>query len=640
MEDSLNKLQKKMFSTYSKNLQFLEDHDNNLYHRILELSDGLDNGLEEKYTIDYENDKLNIIDVQTENYLYENEPYYDAQYKCSKFYPNSNESISLISTQKIEKIRDPKYSIDSFEYINEYIRIMDKKNIENTILPSIGKYVFIGTLLGIHISKLHEKIRACNYLIIEESLEIFRLSLFFCNYKKLSKNSSLFFIVNEDTLTFREILRKFLKTQSQYNHFLKYSLASNKYMNTFQTLSEVVTLENPLLYTFSDYLGAYGRGVEYIRDEYKILNFTKLNKVFKSKPVLYIGPGPSLSTHIKFIKKSKKKFVIICLASSLKLLSNNDIVPDVIISIDASTIIRKQFDVPKKYYYNSLLLVSSKIDKQISKKLNKKNLYMVQDSIEFFENFGILRGNSSGELGYSLCCHFNIKELYLIGMDVSLNQKTKSTHDESYYINKKIQSNEHTFLSYGQLDFDKDMITVRGNFQEKVYTTRRYLQLIYNYNKISQSKPLGMKVYNLSEGAYLDQTVSLEVEKIKIKKFKSINKKKFHLKTFEQFDLYSKNYFNKDELSGIKEELLVAGNLLKHLKNCINKGELKTFEKKLKQCNISSFIVQIINLYYELLNPYKNIVEKNKKIHQKLNMIQLEQIRKILEFYICKIQIK
>ncbi len=262
MEDSLNKLQKKMFNTYSKNLQFLEDHDNNLYHRILELSNRLDNGLEEKYMIDYENNKLNILDVQTENYLYENEPYYDAQYKCSKFYPNSNESISLISTQKIEKIRDPKYSIDSFEYINEYINIneyikmLDKKNIENTIFPSIGKYVFIGTLLGIHISKLHEKIRACNYLIIEESLEIFRLSLFFCNYKKLSKNSSLFFIVNEDTLAFREILRKFLKTQSQYNHFLKYSLASNKYMNTFQTLSEVVTLENPLLYTFSDYLGA------------------------------------------------------------------------------------------------------------------------------------------------------------------------------------------------------------------------------------------------------------------------------------------------------------------------------------------------------------------------------------------------
>ena len=190
----------------------------------------------------------------------------------------------------------------------------------------------------------------------------------------------------------------------------------------------------------------------------------------KINPYYILVQAPPYPKNIKFIKKADKSFILVCLASTLKILSDNDIVPDIIISIDASTLIRRQFDIPKKYYKNSIMIVSSKIDKEIVKKLDKKNLYMVQDSLEFFEGFGILTGNSSGEIGYSLCCHFKPKDLYLIGMDVSLNQKTKSTHDKSYYINKEMSNDDYSFSDIGRLDFETDIIKVKGigtSFLEK-----------------------------------------------------------------------------------------------------------------------------------------------------------------------------
>ena len=297
MSDKLIQMQSIMLKNYLNNMKFLKKYDNALYNRVESLSHDLEKGLiAERYSLELDENKLNIIDVHNKEKLYEMDPYYDALYKVSKFYPNIQNAISLITTQRIEKRRDPKYEVDSFDFINEYTYLINKyKIMDNKKFKEIGKYIFIGTLLGIHIDKLHKKIKAKNYLIIENSLEVFRLSLFFCDYKKISKQSQTTFIVEQDDLEYRMILRRFLKNDSKYNHILKYTVGSNKYTNSLQKLSEIIALENPLLYSFSDYLGAYGRGIEYIKNGYKILNFQKINSVFENKPILYLGPGPSLS---------------------------------------------------------------------------------------------------------------------------------------------------------------------------------------------------------------------------------------------------------------------------------------------------------------------------------------------------------
>ncbi|GEM_PF-889257 len=636
----INFIENSIIKTYKKNINFLEGYDTQLFQKVCLLSTKLEKKeIKENFSLEFSSGKFNILDLNNKEYLYQGDPYYDAEYKESKFYPNIQEAISLILTEKIENKRNPKYEVDSFEYVNEYITLIEQHSLlANKKFSSIGKYFFVGTLLGIHIQKLHEKIKSKNYFIFEKSLELFRLSLFFCDYKKVAKKSNLFFAVELDELDFRTVLRKFFKNDSQYNNIVKYTLSSTRYKTDLQKLTEVIALENPLLYSFSDYLGAYARGVEYIKNGYKILNFKNLNRNFENKPILYIGPGPSFSKNIKFIKKASKSFILVGLASTLKLLSDNDIILDIVISIDASNLISRQFDVPPKYYKNSVLLVSSKIDKKIVKKLNKKNLFMIQDSIEFFEGFGILRGNSSGEIGYSLCCHFKPKGLYLIGMDVALNQKTKNTHDKSYYINTELNREDYSFSDFGELDFDKDIIKVKGNFQDEVYTTRRYLQLIYNYNQITRKINHDFNLYNLSDGAFLDGMKGLKVKNIDLEKFEKIKKSDLYEGIIDSFNKSSKINFNKQEKKEMKKDKKLSIELLMIARNCKKRNDFYQNFTKISLTCPESFVLQLLSLYYDVINPYVHLFENNKKnIQDKVNMIQLEQITKILEFYKCKI---
>lgn len=637
MSSNLTQIQNNMLSIYNNNMNFLKKYDVDLFKRIEIFSKKIeDNNISERYVIDIEKNMFNIIDVSLQDKLYKAEPYYDSEYKISRYFPNMQDGISLIRMKKIDEIREPRYTIDCFKYINKYFDLYKNKNknkIQNKIFKYIGKYAFVGTLLGIHIEKLHKKIQAKKYLILEDSLEIFRLSLFFCNYKKISKKSKITFAIELDDLDLRRSIKFFLKEDFSYNHIIKYTLASNKYKKSLEKLTEQFALENPLLYPFSDYLGAYKSGIKYIQDGYKVLNFTKIKGLFENKPVLYLGPGPSLSKNIEFIKKAEKYFILICLASTLRLLSDNKIVPDIIISIDASTLIVKQFEVPKKYYENSIVLTSTRTDWAIIKKLNKKNLFMIQDSIEFFKNFGILRGNSSGEIGYSLCCYFNIKELYFLGLDVALNQKTKSTHDASYYINKEMNQSDYEFSEFGELDFNKDIIKVQGNFQKEVYTTRRYQQLIYNYNEVTRSNTSNINVYNLSDGAYLEGIPPLKIEKIDFDTLKKIRKKKLHTNIIEYFDEKSKINHNKNEKTEIKMDKKLANELLTVLVDD-NKRFNEIFYN-FKRANPVSFIIQILDFYFYVITPYTSFLDNGEKnMKKKIENTEVKQIKQILKFYL------
>ena len=191
------------------------------------------------------------------------------------------------------------------------------------------------------------------------------------------------------------------------------------------------------------------------------------------------------------------------------------------------------------------------------------------------------------------------------------------------------------------MDFDNDIIKVKGNFQDQVYTTRRYLQLIYNYNQVSRGINEKIKVYNLSNGAYLEGMQPLKIEDIEVQKFKKLNKKKLHEQGIKLFDKNSKKNLDKKDKKELLKEHKITNRLLVNLEN---KKAVSDFNKIFYQLMLkypSSFIIQVINLYFDLLNPYINLLQESKDIGQrKVNMLQLRQIRKVLEFYKCKISKK
>ena len=138
----------------------------------------------------------------------------------------------------------------------------------------------------------------------------------------------------------------------------------------------------------------------------------KISNLIKGNTVFVIGSGPSLSSSIPKLKKFKK-FVIIAADSSTKLLVENDIIPDIIVTdLDGDE------DTLKKKKKKSIFVVHAhgdNIEKLELVKNFKKCIGTTQaNSFSKVQNFG---GFTDGDRSVFLASHFDAKRIILFGMD-------------------------------------------------------------------------------------------------------------------------------------------------------------------------------------------------------------------------------
>ena len=77
MTEAQIQLQKALTTTFLSNLAFLSEYDNELYHRIDELSRMIENGTyKEKYALDFiiESGDFDVYDIVNDKYLYDKKP--------------------------------------------------------------------------------------------------------------------------------------------------------------------------------------------------------------------------------------------------------------------------------------------------------------------------------------------------------------------------------------------------------------------------------------------------------------------------------------------------------------------------------------------------------------------------------------
>ncbi|MBT5201114.1 MAG: DUF115 domain-containing protein [Thaumarchaeota archaeon] len=138
----------------------------------------------------------------------------------------------------------------------------------------------------------------------------------------------------------------------------------------------------------------------------------KISKIIKDKTVFVIGSGPSLSTAIPKLKKLKKS-IKIAADSSVKVLVENGIIPDIVITDldgDENTL--------KKIAKKSIFVVHAhgdNIEKIEFVKEFKNVIGTTQtEPFEKMQNFG---GFTDGDRGVFLANHFCAKKIILFGMD-------------------------------------------------------------------------------------------------------------------------------------------------------------------------------------------------------------------------------
>ena len=192
----MKSIEEKALHTYEKNMSYLLDSHPDIHKIVSSISTTT-------YALDYLEEYFDVKELHTNRYLYAGNSSNISKQLTDRI--NNSKSTSCfegfplyyITNQHRENISEMNNTIKGVLPIMEYyIDNVHHLNLET--MKKIEKYIFIGVGLGMHIELTHEKLNAHQYFIIEDDIELFRLSLFTTDYAKISKNSNIYFSINDN----------------------------------------------------------------------------------------------------------------------------------------------------------------------------------------------------------------------------------------------------------------------------------------------------------------------------------------------------------------------------------------------------------------------------------------------------------
>ena len=490
------------------------------------------------------NNDFDIFDNATKQYLYSKNP--------KKWNENASRGIDFGIKNSINLLNPYPYrdnilkdktaytdteilSIATNQQMLRFAKIFkdDIFNNRDKIQRYYNKFIFIGTLLGTHIINIAKKIRALDYLVCEQNLEIFRLSLFVCNYVELNNNSSsITFSIMDDEADFIKKFDIFYKKSIFFNTTYKYFATGYDAENYLNQIINFKFRQDPFLFSYTRTLDSVKKTSLIINSEVFInldditsFDFAKANDM----PFLLLGAGPSLGNNIEWIKENYSNVVIVAIAATLERLQHHKIAPDIIITIDSDEVIIEQFqNIDQSFIKHSIIIASSITNNNVIKKIKEKNnnLYFYEMFNTFTRSSNVISGNSVSEYSLAILLMMRIKKIYLIGIDFSLNQDTGKIHDEFHHefltgttfdLYSK-QTTNKILINNGGFSFREDVISAAGNFYKSVYTTRVLAISSIAMTKIIQIYKSDLTtIYNLSQtGMFIDGTIPLTLDSQKV----------------------------------------------------------------------------------------------------------------------------
>ena len=670
MEQAQIQLQNALTTTFLVNLAFLSEYDNNLYHRVDELSRMIEKGTyKEKYILEFimDNGDFDIYDVVNEKYLYDRNPKKRNDELVRKIEFDEKNTINFIEVYFKNKKKIDIKEEDRFEYSSgmeffsltnndmlEYsVALNDYLEIKKKSFKKIDKFIFLGTLLGRHIPRITKKIDADYYLVLERNLEIFRLSLFTVDYTILAKKGVVFSIM-DGYLKEEERIQKFIKNSLFENYMIKFSSTEiniDKYIDTLNTSLNLIN--NSAQYTYTRYLYSFtNRVTKILKNDYKTMIMNEIQEkfsFFENIPILYIAAGPSLDENIEWIKKYQDKFFIVTIGAAYKKLLLNEIKIDVITTLDEDIMIGDiQFDEQSvaKISPNTIIFASISTHEEVLKKFIQNNLFLYENTVAIYKNNIKFEGFSIGEITLDILLKMNAKKIYLIGLDLALNQETGETHslNSSSTIAKHnihVEQNKEIFTT------SDGIVKVKGNFKEEVNTLSMFYNSIKALEEIIFNNNKKVDIYNLSShGAYFENTISTNKNDIEINNFIDAN-----YSTIDFLNLlctYSKKSLDEDTIILLKEDIKELNKIIKQISFEYENVKIENY-KDFYQDTVDLFlslnvnnklIVVIFRKYLMMVLPYLSyhfndakLKQENKKL-KKVRNIYLNQIKRILKDYI------
>lgn len=566
-------IEQQAYSLYKTNLNYFKNNFPELYEKLNLLDVAIQLGqYKENLALEYNNNYFDLRDEQSKEWLYgENSLDY------------SNHLINLIDKKKTGGVFEAQRYVD---YSPEMPDIIDKSELHfhnalwasikiidyvkqnapknTTTMKHIFKTMFIGTGLGLHIIDIIDKLDCKVVFIYEKNLELFRSSLFCTNYEQISKKKFLFFSIMDSPQELEKHFTDFLEKGNNYNLYMKYIPFDKNYEDIVKQLQFITLNQTHILYPYSAYLLRYINNPQYIASNGAFIKINQryTDNIFSKLPVLLVFSGPSAEKNIQWLKENADRFIIITALSTCRLLYKNHIKPDIIVHQDPGehTTLSLFEGITPTFFNDTIFIASSNVYKKAIEKFDFNKIYFIQQESNYKYDFGNFGSLTAGEYTYGLTLLFGAQEIYLLGIDLALDAKTYQTHSQG-----------HSFFEYidktNDTQIDKNVLFIKGNFQDTVPTLPIYHTAIQEFARFSiLFKDSTQRIYNLSDGSFLEGSVPKRIESLDSNDFLSLDKEQLHEHLIHFLNTISSREFRDEDKQVIQQQLVWAKELLKVIK--------------------------------------------------------------------------
>ncbi len=612
-------IEEKATQTYLDNIDYFKEHDARLLEKISSFESALDHGhYEERYELEYKDEGyFDVKEIATGKYFYGMSSHKYAQKAKKIVNYKKDESVfktyydNTFTKDEIENYKT-KHDIASSSFY-AYAEIMDyTKSVapETSYMEEIKKFIFFGTGLGEHIVAIDSKIKGQTYLIVEDDLELFRLSLFVTNYKELAQNAKLFFCIFEEDNIAKILFDNFLEKSFYYNHYIKYFQMQSSNDSKMKLMHTVVTGQRHLIFLYSSYFKVYLRALEYLKEGYNFLDMSgkKSDDTFLGKPVMIVAAGPSLNKNLDWLEKHRDQFVVVALTATLTILEKRGIKPDIITHLDPfekTCMVHIDALESEDFIKDCILLCGSQAPKILVDKFEKEKVFLAQVLITYKKELNYLEPICVGSVTYMMLIMLGAREIYSLGMDLALDTKTGMSHSKEHAYNKKLDTETFDKIE-DELGYLSAVVKTKGNFQDEVYATLTFdksIQVIKSFSK--RYKKDFQNLYNLSDGAYLEDFKPTKIDDLEMDGFEVLDKDLYQKELLSSLKSTSSDTMSEEELASMKRRHTYVKSLISKIKEAQSP---QAFNKTLYQSQLLGLTLDILGEYdseaWDLHNTY------------------------------------
>jgi hypothetical protein len=603
-------IQQQATERYLKNVAFLKKEHYELWYQLELLQNPIDGTTpKEHYALEYKEDGyFDVVELSSGGYLYADNSDHISQQLAQRVNYKKDSYVfdGLQMYDGYENIKEMNDHIIGFEDIFPLMSYYLKHTTPTQEMKSIEKFIYIGVGLGGHLIKIDEMISADEYLIIEDDLELFHLSLFVTPYFQLNK-SKLIFCVGQSQKTFTTIFQKFLSDSFFKNKYLKYSLFPAHSDETIKHIKNVLASQDFMTFPYKTLLSKYLKPLSYIQKGYKTLDLSKQFNAtpLTNKPLLIVASGPSLDSNLEWLKDNHANFCILALSATLKVLSKNNITPDIVTHLDGFASSMQHFKGIDKNHYlkNTLALFGSFTPLEATEYFTKENVYFTEDlPTQYHKEISALSGPDVGSTSIMWATTLGFEQIYLLGIDFALSDDGQS-HSKTHQLTKTKYATKDMNTTSESISFREDFFPIKGNFKEKVYTTPLFYGSIQAlYHALPLIKKEAQTIFNLNDGAYIDNTIPLKTNDIP--HLQKLEKQSLLLSLHTHLQPHTYKELTSDDLHSLKQRLVFT------LKTS---GTLQNYNKAPLSLHTDDYLYNLISLMLALLVPYtrenRNLVD-------------------------------